>query len=251
MNASKLIQQNIENLIAFWSACGVDKITTPNGCTLNASVNWPNRLWFDFEDRPTDVDVDFLIQHAEESSEPFKIPNWHAEDERMHEALLQYGYEIGMTQELMAAPLPPSTEEYTCQLSLRDVKNQKTSGLWSSIAGEAFGYYIHEPVISGLIGRPGFELAIAYDGETPVGNGIARSDGKHSGDSYHRRAARPSSKRLRAAHHVRPAGASGGNELQLYNAAGVRRGRAALTGNWATFRKDRFIPIKRNQHLYN
>ncbi|MBZ0257027.1 GNAT family N-acetyltransferase [bacterium] len=172
MNQNKLVANNIDNLIAFWAACGAETNTTPNGATLHISNNWPNRAWFAHQDQPTEPDVASLIQQAKQSDSQCKIPNWHPEDQCIHNTLIQADYKIGMTQELMAMPLAKLHDLPDCSLSLREVNNQQGAELWASVAGDSFGYYIHAPVIMGLIDLPGFELVIAYHNETPVGSGM-------------------------------------------------------------------------------
>lgn len=171
MNHQSKIQLNIENLKTFWSACGMTTFTTPNNSTLHTSTSWPNRVWFDFEDDPTDADMICMFNQIEQVDEPFKAPFWHADNNHIHDTFVNNGYEIGMTQELMGMKINQDTF-LECTLDLKDVRDEKSSELWASIAGDSFGYPIHSPVILGLVDLPGFHLSIAYDNDTPVGTGL-------------------------------------------------------------------------------
>lgn len=172
MNQDKLLEWNINNLTTFWSACGVGMHETNSSSTLHISNNWPNRMWFAYRDKPNAHDIQYLLTQLANAAVDYKFPNWHVSGDDIQNALLTAGYEIGMTQELMAMKINPEKEYPKCNLSLKEVADKDSSSLWASVASESFGYYIHPPVIQGLIGLPGFKLVVAYDHDIAIGTGL-------------------------------------------------------------------------------
>ena len=162
-----LHRANIENLIAFWTACGVR--AREAGAALTESAQWPRRLWFDYGYQPDRDDLEQLVARADASS---LIPQWHEQDEFMRTALLAAGFEVGLTQEAMVASPAQLANHPAGELALRSVADAESAGEWARIASESFGYPIDEPVVAGLIGLPGFQLVLAQDGDEIVGTGM-------------------------------------------------------------------------------
>ena len=70
MHREELIQGNIENLIAFWAACGMEDYSLHGGGILHGSLNWPRRMWFDYDYHPNRQDLEQLVNKAEMVDEP-------------------------------------------------------------------------------------------------------------------------------------------------------------------------------------
>lgn len=200
MNWDKLLEWNINNLITFWSACGVGMHKTISGSTLHISNNWPNRMWFAYQDKPNGQDIQYLLTQLASAEMEYKFPNWHDSGDLIQNALLDAGYEIGMTQELMAMELNSEKEFPKSNLLLKDVNDKDSSSLWASIASESFGYSIHQPVIQELIGLPGFDLVVAYDHNIPIGTGLLLQTGSVAG--IHMIGVPPSHRRKGYARHI-------------------------------------------------
>ena len=61
MHREELLQGNIENLIAFWAACRMKDYSLHGGGILHSSLNWPRRMWFDYEYHPNRQDLEQLV----------------------------------------------------------------------------------------------------------------------------------------------------------------------------------------------
>ncbi len=181
MHQEELMQSNIENLIAFWAACGMKDSPLPGGRTLYHSVHWPRRMWFDYDHHPDRQDLEQALVKAEMVGEPMMIPQWHEADEVMGEVPGRAGFEVKMTQEAMVASLGAMEAQPVRAVDLRWVTNAESAGQWTRVASESFGYPIHEPVIAGLMGVPGFHLLLADVDDTVVGTGLLLQTGQTAG----------------------------------------------------------------------
>ncbi len=179
-----LMRANIENLTAFWKACGIKELCLPSGSSLYGSVSWPWRLWFDYDHHPDRRDLEHLLSQAERVDGPVTIPQWHAENEIMPEVLEEAGFVVAMTQEAMVARLSAETAEQDAEHSdvgLLWATDPASAQPWTRVASESFGYAIDERVIAGLIGVPGFHLLLAVVNDTIVGTGLLVQTGRIAG----------------------------------------------------------------------
>lgn len=176
-----LLRANIENLSAFWAACGAEDHVLDGGGVLHRSRSWPWRLWFDYGYRPNRHDLGQLLEIAWTVEGPVTIPQWHWDDASKRRALEAGGYEVKMRQEAMVAtfadiePTPPSV------VSLRWLTEPGAAGEWTRVASAGFGYAIDETVIAGLVGVPGFHLVVAGAEGTAVGAGLLFHTGRIAG----------------------------------------------------------------------
>ncbi len=172
MRPEELIQVNIENLIALWTACGIKDHALQDNHILHRSVNWPWRMWLDYNDHPSRQALEHLSNIAEMSDGPVMIPQWHETDQIMGEVLSQAGFKVSLTQQAMVASLDTIEARQDNTLQLRRITNIESTGRWTAVASGSFGYDIHDPVIAGLVGAPDIHLLLAYVDHTVVGTGL-------------------------------------------------------------------------------
>ncbi len=140
-----LMRANIENLTAFWKACGTKDFSLPGGSLLHGSVSWPWRMWFDYDHHPDRRDLEQLLSQAERVDGPVTIPQWHAEDEIMAQILDEAGFAVGMTQEAMVARLSAETaDDGHSDVGLRWATGPESARPWTRVASESFGYVVDE-----------------------------------------------------------------------------------------------------------
>ncbi len=181
MHQEELMQSNIENLIAFWIACGQKDHPLPSGRKLHYSAHWPWRMWLDYDHHPTRQDLEQVLIQAERVDESVTIPQWRQPDEVMSEVFSREGYEVKMTQEAMVVSLCALEAQPASTLDLRWLTDVESAAPWTRVASESFGYSIHEPVIAGLIGVPGLHLLLAEVDDTAVGTGMLLQTGRTAG----------------------------------------------------------------------
>lgn len=181
MTGPELIRANIENLIALWTACGVEEDPLGGGSVLHVSKSWPWRLWFDYDHQPDRRDLEQLVNRAETVAGPVTLPQWPAADELTGEILGAAGFEVGMKQEAMVASLATVAARPDGGPELRWVTDLPSAGLWTRIASESFGYTVDERVIAGLVGASGAHLLLADDDGATVGTGLLLQTGRIAG----------------------------------------------------------------------
>jgi GNAT superfamily N-acetyltransferase len=101
-----------------------------------------------------------------------KIPQWRESDRILSGVLDAAGFEVGLTQEMMVMPLDEVRAPADTALHLEPVGDSRSVSEWTRIASESFGYYIHEPVVAGLVGARGCHLFIAHADGGAVGTGL-------------------------------------------------------------------------------
>lgn len=171
-----LYRANIENLIAFWTACGIRDRKA--GAVLTESEHWPRRFWFEYGYQPDRSELELLMSRVVRADVSSLIPQWHEQDELMRTTLLEAGFEIGLTQEAMVASSAQLAMHPNSELKMRAVTDAESAAEWTRIASESFGYPIDNPVVAGLIGVPGFQLVLAQAGNETVGTGmLAETEG--------------------------------------------------------------------------
>jgi GNAT superfamily N-acetyltransferase len=174
---------NIENLAAFWTACGVTDLRLPSGAALHRSDAWPHRLWLDYGTVPDRADCEQIRREAEQAAAAHGelIPQWREDDDVLAEVLQSSGFAVRMTQQAMAAPMDAFADLPPCSLELRTVSTMAEADDWARVGTEAFGYVIDEPVIERLTGQAGLHMVLAMSDDAIVGTGMMMVTGGTAG----------------------------------------------------------------------
>lgn len=181
MDEDDLLRANIENLCAFWTACGTEDHALDGGGVLHRSSSWPRRLWFDYGYHPNHDDLEALLDIAQTVDGPVTIPQWHWDDSAMRQTLEATGWEVKMRQEAMVAPLADIGPPPPSAVPLRWLDGPEAAGEWTRVASAGFGYAIDEAVIVGLVGVTGFHLVLADAEGSTVGAGLLLQAGPVAG----------------------------------------------------------------------
>ncbi len=181
MHQAELLRANIENLIALWTACGKTEFVLGSGSVLHCSVNWPRRMWFDYDYHPDRQDLEQLQNRAAIAHESVLIPEWHERDVLMEEVLEGAGFAVAMTQETMLLSLCGTAGQHNGLSHLCRVIGTESTGQWTQVVSDSFGCYVHEPIVAALIGAPGFHLLVAEVDEAVVGTGLLLETGRIAG----------------------------------------------------------------------
>ena len=181
MRNTDLVRANVENLTAFWSACGTRLHGLAGGGSLYESMSWPGRMWFDYDFSPDPRDLGQLLDRARRTEPPVMIPQWTEGHADLGQFLGAGGFEVGLAQEAMVASRSAMDSHPVGELHLRGVVDGEAAGQWARVASESFGYCVQTRVISGLVGRPGFHLLLASQNDAVVGTGLLVQTGEIAG----------------------------------------------------------------------
>ena len=173
-----LERANIDNLTAFWTACGISEQVLGSGELLWVSRSWPSRMWLAYGSRPTVEDVAEALRTVDDRA--LTLPWWPSLGDAMNGLLGRGELQRKMTQELMVGfsevlesappspwPLVPVTED--------------TAADWTRVASESFGYPIDVQVISDLLDVPDFHLRVIEQEGEVAATGLLMKTGSTAG----------------------------------------------------------------------
>ncbi|MFV8781097.1 GNAT family N-acetyltransferase [Microbulbifer sp. SA54] len=174
-----LDKANIENLTALWRAAGAQRLFGAETVDVYACHRWPNRHWFGSNGvLPESEALQNILKRFGPAA---MVPVW-GENRHLESALRESGFEPCLEQLAMhlelATRAPVGLDN--C-LALRPVQSAIDIDIWVRVCGEAFGYALDVPVISGLMARADASLWLAERDGKPVGTALLFRTGEVMG----------------------------------------------------------------------
>lgn len=185
-------QGNLINLTRLWRKYGVQDLSLAGESgliELSANPQWPYRVWREQSIANTAINtagelLSWLKLIPESHLENATVPVWpfylessdsHNQVSELARRLEAHGWQCAFSQTAMYLPLQAlDTERLTTResFSLEQVHESQQLKTWVSIASEAFGYRIHQPVFEGLLVDPNIQILLGvFDGE-PVATAL-------------------------------------------------------------------------------
>lgn len=194
INAAEPYSSNIRNLTDLWKAMGARATAADSAPHLQASLRWPDRLWFDVETQPTHSDALRLIEVARAASRPLVLPAWRPDETRgiscarqvpggrsLAQWLREGGFKVAFEQTLMALKLENWIPRAVVRTDVQVHNVERDSDDWAETASRSFGYTVPPEVTDQLVQDPRATLLLARLEGRPVGTGLLYADHENAG----------------------------------------------------------------------
>lgn len=175
MDQKQLEKSNIDNLSNLWKLMGANQSPLNSNHVVNTSVDWPNRMWLDWEVVLQSEDQGLLFSQIEKQSK-IVFPVWNETHIELIDILEKNGFKELFKQTAMILPLENQTQLAPNSLDFQEVTTSENARIWTEIASQSFGYYIHPPIIQGILGSSKLKLVLAFLDQVPVGTGLVFED---------------------------------------------------------------------------
>jgi len=172
MHQEQLKKLNIDNLTNLWKIMGFYTSQLNNEQVIYSSVDWPHRVWLDWNCYPTSKDIEMLFATIRQTSPIVVVPTWYETDRRLTNALYENQFKVLFKQIAMVLPLHKKFQPGPSNLTFMDVTTQEMATIWTDIASLSFGYYIPASLIQEIIGLPKLKLILAFLDDIPVATGL-------------------------------------------------------------------------------
>ncbi len=171
MHRKQLCQSNIDNLTSFWKLLGAERYELNESAIIYASVDWPNRIWLDWEHLPSSEGIAALLAKTKQVPQAI-VPVWRETNNKLTTTLYENGFKVLFRQTAMTLLLENEFEHRPKNLSFIEVSTSEEVIIWTHVAAESFGYYIPASSIRNIIGLPNLKLILAFREHVPVATGL-------------------------------------------------------------------------------